>query len=229
MATAKSFIIDDNEIQEEAWNYGISLSKDVLINDRDASFSLEFFRTDFKNQLIVDLDQNQNEVHFYNLNGRSYANSFQVEGFYELFERFELTAGYRYNDVKATLNNTLQEMPYVSRYKAMLSGQYRTRLDKWQFDMTLQFHGDQRLPTAQFNGESLPERSKEYTNLIAQVTKNYRNWSFYVGAENLTNYTQANAIIDADNPFGESFDASRIWGPLYGRMFYVGVKYNLDR
>lgn len=229
LASSKNFVIADDVIQEEAWNYGISLTKDVLINDRDASFSVEFFRTDFKNQLIVDLDQSQNEVHFYNLDGRSFANSFQLEAFYELFTRFELTAGYRYNDVQATLNNTLQEVPYVSRYKAMLSGQYRTRMDKWQFDMTLQFHGDQRLPGANFDDEPLASRSKEYTNLIAQITKNHRNWSFYVGAENLTNYTQENAIIDADNPFGDSFDASRIWGPLYGRMFYVGIKYKLDR
>ncbi|WP_289053206.1 TonB-dependent receptor [Carboxylicivirga marina] len=229
LATSKSFVIADSKFQEEAWNYGISLSKEVSINEREATFSVEFFRTDFINQLMVNLDRNQNEVHFYNLDGRSYANSFQIEAFYELFTRFELTAGYRYNDVKATLDNTLQEMPYVSRYKAMLSGQYRTRMDKWQFDMTLQFHGDQRLPNANYNGQALPDRSKEYTNLIAQVTKNYRNWSFYAGAENLTNYTQENAIIDADNPFGDDFDASRIWGPLYGRMFYVGIKYKLDR
>ncbi len=229
LATSKQFVIEDTDIQEEAWNYGISLTKDMKLNKRDATLSLEFFRIDFQNQLIVDLDQNQQEVHFYNLDGKSYANSFQVEAFYEAFERFELTAGYRYNDVKATLNNTLQKVPYVSRYKAMISGQYRTRMDKWQFDMTLQFHGDQRLPSATYNSEALPEQSEEYINLIAQVTKNYRNWSFYFGAENLTDYTQQNAIVNADNPFDEGFDASRIWGPIYGRMFYVGIKYKLDR
>ena len=229
LASAKRFVIDDNTIQEEAWNYGLSLTKDITINKRDASFSVEFFRTDFQDQLIVDVDQNAQEVHFYNLGGTSYANSFQVEGFYELFKRFELTAGYRLNDVKATYNNQLMRTPYVSRYKAMLSGQYRTNMDKWQFDMTLQFHGDQRLPSAATSSDAFPEQSESYINLIAQVTKNYRNWSFYAGAENLSNYTQENAIIDVDNPFGDEFDASRIWGPLYGRMFYLGIKYNLNR
>ncbi|MCU4176486.1 TonB-dependent receptor [Carboxylicivirga sp. N1Y90] len=229
LASSKQFIIHDKVVQEEAWNYGLSLSKDLTINKREATFSVEFFRTDFQNQLIVDLDQNQQEVHFYNLDGKSYANSIQIEAFYELFKRFELTAGYRYNEVKATYNGQLNRAPFVSRYKAMLSGQYRTNMDKWQFDMTMQMHGDQRLPSASYNGEDLPTISDEYINLIAQVTKNYRNWSFYVGAENLTAYTQDNAIVDPENPFGSSFDASRIWGPIYGRMFYFGIKYKLDR
>jgi outer membrane receptor for ferrienterochelin and colicin len=229
LASSKQFVISEETIQEEAWNYGISLTKELSINKRDASVSLEYFRTDFQNQLIVDLDQNQGEVHFYNLDGRSYANSWQAELFYELFKRFELTAGYRYNQVKATYNGALKKAPFVSRYKAMLSGQYRTNMDKWQFDMTLQFHGDQRLPLSIIEAEALPTQSERYVNLIAQVTKNYRNWSFYAGAENLTDYTQDNAIIGADNPFGDNFDASRIWGPLYGRMFYMGIKYNLNR
>ncbi len=229
LASSKQFIISDNAIQEEAWNYGISLTKELIINKRDASLSLEYFRTDFQNQLIVDLDQNQGAVHFYNLDGRSYADSWQAELFYELFNRFELTAGYRYNNVKATYNGELKKTPFVSRYKGMLSGQYRTNMDKWQFDVTLQFHGDQRLPLAIVDGAALPTTSEQYMTMIAQVTKNYRNWSFYAGAENLTNYTQDNAIIGAENPFGDNFDASRIWGPLYGRMFYLGIKYNLDR
>lgn len=229
LASSKQFIIHDKVVQEEAWNYGLSLSKDLTINKRDATFTVEFFRTDFQNQLIVDLDQSQQEVHFYNLNGKSYANSLQIEAFYELFKRFELTAGYRYNEVKATYDGQLLKAPFVSRYKAMLSGQYRTRMDKWQFDMTLQMHGDQRLPSAVYNGENLATSSDEYINLIAQVTKNYRNWSFYAGAENLSGYTQDNAIVDPENPFGSSFDASRIWGPIYGRMFYVGIKFKLDQ
>lgn len=230
LASSKNLIIHDLEIQEEAWNYGISLMNEIPINSRDLTITAEFFRTDFQNQLVVDLEQNNQEVHFYNLNGKSYAHSIQVEAFYELFKRFELTGGLRFNDVKTEYQQDLKNVPFISRYKGLLSVQYRTNLDKWQFDATLQFHGPQRLLQPNSASDlSQKSESDQYMNLLVQVTKNYRYWSFYVGAENLTDFTQENAIIGVDNPFGSGFDASQIWGPLYGRMFYVGIKYNLDK
>jgi hypothetical protein len=104
-------------------------------------------------------------------------------------------------------------------------------MNKWQFDLTAQFNGIQRLPYTGSNtpANQRPNESDSYTLLMGQVTKNYRNWSFYVGAENLTNYTQDNAIISADDPFGKEFDASMVWAPLYGRMFYFGIKFTLDK
>lgn len=226
LASSRQFVVHENTVQEEAWNYGLSISNEIPIADRDFTFTTEFFRTDFKNQLVVDLEQNSQQVHFYSLSGESYAHSFQIEGFYELFKRFDLTAGYRFNDVKTTYNGELTEVPFISKYKALVSAQYRTNLDKWQFDATVQFHGQQRLLQSNLGSEN---NSQDYINVIAQVTKNYRYWSFYIGAENLTDFTQENAIIGVDNPFGNDFDASQVWGPLYGRMFYVGIKYNLDK
>ncbi len=230
LATSKQIVIDDNSIQEEAWNYGISLNNEIPLGKRDLTLSLEFFRTEFQNQLVVDLEQNAQEVHFYNLQGKSFANSFQVEAFYELFNRFELSGGFRLNDVQTDYNTELKSVPFISRYKGLVSGQYRTNLDKWQFDATVQFHGSQGLLQASdVNGTISNNQSDEYITMIAQITKNHRYWSFYVGAENLTNFTQENAIIGVEDPFGSNFDASQVWGPLYGRMFYVGIKYNLDK
>lgn len=231
LASSKSFIFDETIEQEEAWNYGISVAKEILISKRKLNLSMEFFRTDFKNQLVVDLDQNNNEVHFYNLDGASYSNIFQVEAAYELFSRFDLTAAYRHNDVQSTFHGNKQDVPFVNKYKGLLSGSYRTNMDKWQFDLTAQFNGDQRLPTTTDNTEAnrRPSRSENYMVLMAQVTKNYRNWSFYVGGENIGDYTQKDAIIAPESPFNSEFDASRIWGPLYGGMVYVGIKYNLKK
>ncbi|MGQ1784203.1 MULTISPECIES: TonB-dependent receptor [unclassified Saccharicrinis] len=231
LASSKVFSFDEEIKQEEAWNYGISLVNEIPLGERKLNLNLEFYRTDFNNQLVVDLDQNSNEVHFYNLDGESYSNIFQVEAAYELFPRFDLTAAYRQNDVQSTFNGKKDDVPFVNKYKGLLSGSYRTNLDKWQFDLTAQFNGNQRLPSTATNSEanSRPNRSENYVVLLAQITKNYRNWSFYVGGENIGDYTQNDAIIAPENPFGNEFDASRIWGPLYGGMVYVGIKYNLSK
>lgn len=46
-------------------------------------------------------------------------------------------------------------------------------------------------------------------------------------AENLTNYYQKNVIVAADQPFGPSFDASLVWGPVTDRMFYAGFRFKI--
>jgi outer membrane receptor protein involved in Fe transport len=231
LASSRNFVFNEELRQEDAWNFGASLTNEIDVAGRPLDLILDFYRTDFKNQLVVDLDQDAQSVFFYNLDGKSYSNSIQVEASYELFKRFDLTGAFRINDVKTTYTGGLFEVPMVSRYKGLLSGSYRTNMNKWQFDLTAQFNGLQRLPYTGSNspGNQRPGESESYTILMGQVTKNYRNWSFYVGAENITNYTQDNAIIAPDDPFGREFDASMVWAPLYGRMFYFGVKFNLDK
>ena len=231
LASSKIFVFDEKIMQEEAWNYGLSLVNEIPIGKRKINLNMEFYRTDFENQLVVDLDQNSNAVHFYNLDGKSYSNIFQVESSYELFNRFDLTAAYRYNNVKSTFNGDLMDAPFVNKYKGLLSASYRTNLDKWQFDLTAQFNGQQRLPLTGNNSlaNSRSNASEKYVVWMAQITKNYRNWSFYAGGENIGNFKQKNAIIAPESPFDSEFDASRIWGPLYGGMVYIGVKYNLNK
>lgn len=231
LASSRSFVFEEDIKQENAWNYGISITNEINIGERTLDLMLDFYRTEFKDQLIVDLDRDAQSVFFYNLDGNSYSNSIQIEAAYELFKRFDVTGAFRINDVKTTFTDGLNEVPMVSRYKGLLSGSYRTNLNKWQFDLTAQFNGVQRLPDTNSNspGNQRLDESDSYTILMGQVTKNYRNWSFYLGAENITNYTQKNAIIAANDPFGKEFDASMVWAPLYGRMFYFGIKFSLDK
>ena len=64
----------------------------------------------------------------------------------------------------------------------------------------------------------------------AQVSKTIGSKNpieIYIGSENLTNYIQKDAIIAADEPFSNYFDASMIWGPVTGRMLYGGVRYRI--
>ena len=66
-----------------------------------------------------------------------------------------------------------------------------------------------------------------YTILNAQITKNFKQWSIYAGAENITDFTQKNPILSPMNPYGSDFDATMVWGPTIGRKFYVGIRFNI--
>jgi hypothetical protein len=74
-----------------------------------------------------------------------------------------------------------------------------------------------------------PEETQVFAILNAQVTHMWKNWDFYVGGENLTNHIQRNAIVGADNPFGATFDATRVYAPISGINVYVGFRYKIAR
>ena len=188
-------------------------------------------RTDFVNQIVMDRDADAHEIRIYNLDGKSYSNSAQIEANCEIFKDFDLTLAFRYNDVKMTINDTLREKPFVNRYKGLVTMSYAP--GTWQFDFTTQFNGDSRVPnlngnaTAVANGQNI-ERSPFYVIMNAQITKKLgKYWEIYVGGENLTNYKQTNPIIAANDPFGEDFDASMVWGPLSGIRAYLGVRFQI--
>jgi outer membrane receptor for ferrienterochelin and colicins len=215
---------------EEAWNYGGSLTQSFRLFGHDASLALEYYRTDFINQLIVDVDSEMGVARFYNLDGRSYANNSQVEFKFQPFAFFDITAAYRMTDVKTTIDGELLAKPFVNNYKGLITGSYATRNNNWQFDLTTQFNGKSRIPdTSMFPQHfRMPAQSPAYTVIHAQITRRFNNIDFYLGGENLTNFTQHNPILGYDNPYGENFDASMIWGPIMGRMFYLGLRYAVN-
>lgn len=229
MASSRQLVVEEKPSQEEAWNYGINITQYVDILGRELRLSLDAYRTDFLNQLIVDLDRSQDRIFVYNLKGRSYSNSIQAEAQYELLRGLELTAAFRINDVRTTTNDKLQEQLLVNRYKGLVSMSWQSAMKRWQADLTTQFNGSARLPSTQLSPEiyQRPERSKAHTILLGQVTRYFKTWSIYIGGENLLNYKQKDPIIAADQPYGPWFDAASVWGPVHGRKIYAGFRYTL--
>ena len=220
--------VEDLEM-EEAWNMGINLTHEFMFLHDVASLSIDFYRTQFVNQVVVDMDQDLHNVYFYNLDGESFANSFQAEISTEPFERLEVTAAFRYNDVKVTIADDLKAKPFVNKVKALATASYATKHNKWKFDVNLQYNGKGRLPEVLNEVEGLEhtEYSPDFYMLQAQITRKFKHFSVYAGGENLTDFVQDNPIIGADSPFGSNFDASMVWGPIVGRRFFLGVRYTL--
>jgi len=229
LASSRNINIQDKLKQESAWNYGVSTTFYIPIKGEELTITGEWYYTDFSNQVVIDMDSDPHAVSLYNLDGNSYANSFQIEASYPLFRGFTLLGAYRWIDAKTNYGGTVMRKPLVSRYKALATASYETPLRKWQFDFTAQFNGGGRMPTPDAENPLWNNTFGSYTVLNAQVTKFFRNWSVYVGAENLTDFKQKNPVISSDNPFGPDFDATMVWGPTMGRKFYAGIRYNISK
>ncbi len=232
LVSSRSVQIDSNLQPEETWNYGVSLSNEFLLFGKKAFLIFDTYRTDFQNQLVVDMET-AGLLKFYNLQGRSYSNSFQAEFNYTPIKRFEVKLAYRLFDVKNDFTNedgskTLLTRQFLNRDRVLFNVGYALPYDKWKFDFTWQWNGARRLPNMpEHLGLNWQTTAPAFSNINAQVTKTFLKWDMYVGGENLNNFTQANPIIAADDPFGRNFDAGMSWGPIIGRMVYVGMRYKI--
>lgn len=230
LASSRKFIIAPDLKLEEAWNFGSNITWYIPIGDRDMAINAEFYRTQFVNQIIADFESPR-EVKFYNLDGKSYSNTYQIEASYALIKGLDATAAFRYNDVKQTIDNKLLEAPLTNRFKALLTMSYKTPLEKWQFDFTTQFNGGGRIPSTEENplAYRFDTEFPSYYIMNAQITKYFKTWEIYLGAENILNFVQKNPIIAASDPYGDFFDSSLIWGPVHGRKFYIGIRFALAK
>ncbi len=218
---------------EDAWNYGLSFLQGFVFLERPGTISLDFYRTDFKNQIVVDWE-NPQEVSFSNLDGKSFANSFQLEVNHEILPRLEVRTAYKFYDVQTDFQTGLLQKPLQAKHRFFANLGYNTQLKEngaqWKFDYTLHTLGEQRLPSTLSNPEEfrLPENSEPYSLMNAQITKVFsKSFEVYAGGENLTNFKQENPVLGSEDPFGPYFDTSIVYAPIMGRMFYAGFRYKL--
>ncbi|MBT8313523.1 MAG: TonB-dependent receptor [Maribacter sp.] len=218
---------------EDAWNYGVSFLQGFNLFERQGNVTVDFYRTDFKNQIVVDWE-NPNEISFYNLEGKSEANSLQVEVNYEILKNMDVRTAYKYYDVKTDYRTGLLQKPLQAKHRFFANIGYETTPKEsgaqWRFDYTLHTLGEQRLPNTSSNPipYQLEDYSDPYSLMNAQVTKVFNSkFEIYLGGENLTNFTQTNPVLGADDPFGANFDTSIVYAPIMGRMFYGGFRFKL--
>ena len=243
-STGKAFMgAYDQHILEDAWTFGGNLTYYMPFGaSSNTYFSVDYFRTQFVQQMVVDYEYSPEQIHFYALNGnRSYTDNFQADFSVDPVERFNITATFRYTNARIELDGKgLVETPMTSRFKGVLNLQYATRMSKWIFDFTASVNGSCRVYNfmeglRDAGGELLYKngRTPVYPMLYAQVTRRFKGLDVYLGAENLTNFRQKQVLIGTVgndgfvNPRIASFDASCIWGPLMGIKAHVGFRFTL--
>lgn len=219
---------------EIAWNYGLSFMQGFKLFNRNGDVTADFYRTNFQNQIVVDIMQSPQQVVFHNLDGDSYANSFQLEFNYELAKHLELRSAYKYYDIKTDYLSGNYQRPLQAAHRFFGNLSYKTHvLDKgqqWKFDFTYNWIGKQQLPYTASNplAYQLPNQSLAYSLMNAQITRTFSStFEVYVGGENIGNYTQSPAIVDAQNPFGPNFDATILHAPVFGQMYYAGLRFKI--
>ena len=221
---------------EIAWNYGASFLQAFKIWGKNAELSVDFYRTHFDNQVVVDLDHSPQQALFYNLDGKSFANSLQAEVSITPVKGLDFKAAYKYYDVQTQFTKGQLEKTLTPKHRWFANIAYETadthenNHSQWKFDVTFNWLGEQRLPTTATNplAYRLSDYAPSFATLNAQITRVFsKTFEVYVGGENITNYKQANGILAADAPFGAYFDSTMQYAPAFGQMYYAGMRFKL--
>lgn len=219
---------------EIAWNYGVSFMQGFQLFGREADLVLDYYRTDFVDQVVVDWEDPA-AISFYNLNGESYSNSFQAELSYTPADRLELRTAYKYFDVITEYNSGRLTKPLTPRHRFFANAAYKTQLNptggQWKFDLTYNWLSEQRFPSTESNPPAF--RLDQFTPTIGtlnfQITKVFsQRFELYAGGENVTNVRIDNPILGADDPFGGFFDTTFVYGPIFGSTWYGGLRYRIN-
>lgn len=223
---------DEFDRMEEALTMGGSLTQTFsLAGYENATLSFDFFRTEFDNSVVVDQEWDPTLINIYNTDGKSYTNTYQIDFSWTPVERLDIFATYRYTDSKMTIRRpdgtTAQvDRPLVNDFKTLLNIQYATRFRRWVFDVTAQYNGSARIPS-QTGVLADATYSPCYPMFFAQVTRKVGKFDLYVGCENIADYRQEVPILNAENPYSAAFNSMNVWGPLMGRKFYFGLRFNM--
>lgn len=214
---------------EESWNGGGGICYGFRIGGKEADISADYFYTYFVNKVLVDMET-PGHVSFYNLRNGAFSHAAQAEFMVKPVTGLELRFITKYSNVQALYNGRMEQVPYVPVWRGLFNAAYDWKKHGWKFDVTVQVNGAARLPqmTDPETGEALATASPVFPTLFAQVSKTIKRWEIYVGGENLTDFRQKNPVLGASDPYGTGFDASRVWGPIFGAMGYAGVRFKIQ-
>ena len=235
LATGRALVIPELDALnrlEKALTVGGSLTQTFgLVNPGDATLSLDYFRTQFYNAVVVDQEYDPETIRVYSSTGRSWTDTYQIDFTWTPVERLDIFATFRYTDSEMTIDRpdgrtARVERPLVSRYKTLLNIQYATKFRRWTFDATAQLNGPSRIPT-QTGDLADSYYSPRYPMFYAQVSRKVGKFDIYVGCENIADYRQEDPILNWQNPYDYRFNSMNVWGPLMGRKFYAGLRFNL--
>ena len=213
---------------EKAWNYGGSIQQGITLFGQQAELNIDYYVTTFQDQVVVDWETAR-YIRFYNLEGESYAKSFQLGMDYAPIKNVSMRFAYKNHQVKTTYLDGLKQKPLQPEHRFFANADYNN-VDEtgkgWRADLTYHFVGEQRLAANPRDGQGFSAPAYGLWN--AQLTRVFSpQFEIYLGGENLSNQRQANPVIGIDQPFGRNFDASLVYAPVFGRMIYAGLRFNL--
>lgn len=214
---------------ERSFNVNANLVQAVNIGNSAGTLDLDLFYTYFFNRTLPDYDTDPNLIIYQNLAGHSqirgitlkYSHSFTFPLRFEL----GMTAMQAFSREG---NATPSPQLFVPVFETVHTVSYRVAKLRTTIDWNGRLTGPMHLPS--YPSLDLPTRSGWFSMHNVQLrTELSREFSLLCGVRNLLNYTQRSPLIAPDRPFSDAFDTAYAYGPLQGRRFMIGFRWQVAR
>ena len=216
---------------ESGWTASASAVRTYVVNYYPGSVVVDLQASNLDRAMILDFYRSASEVYLYSSALRARSASLQWE--HQFSKNWKARAAYRIQSVRASFFGQWDRVPYVAPQRIMLHAEYQFR-QKWFANATWQHYAGMPLPAGP--GGTLRETSRSFAVVHAHLRRQTGWGDAYLGVENLLNVRQLDpvtgvvdhannhAFLGADDPsFAANFDATRVWGPIFGRMVYLGI------
>ena len=221
--------IENNLKPEKAINFGFNFLQAIYTENFEFQLILDYYKTKFTNQIYPDYETNNNIIIIDNFENESFSKSFQSELGIEILKKIGIKIAYNFLDVYKDINGHKHRLPFFSKHHLLNTYSYRPPETNWNIDVNIHWFGRKKLQNTEQNPIQYqrPNYSSPYSIVNMQITREFINYDIYLGCENLFDFKQENPIIAADDPFGDFFNISNIWGPTRGREIYLGLRLTL--
>ena len=211
---------------ESAVNYGVNFTQNYEKGNITGNVSLDFYRTEFQNQIFPDYDSVPGKIYVTNFEGISNSNGFQAEAGTKFHNVLSFKMAYIFLDVYRIKYTKKVPLTFNPSGRILLTISYKPTNEKWHLDGNIHWYGEQKLPNTSQNPEIFrrPDHSEPYYVSNLQFTRSWNYFEGYLGCENIFNFRQEKPIISWENPYGPYFDTSSAWGPTKGREWYLGFR-----
>lgn len=216
---------------EKAWTAGTGLIWTAPFTKRPLTAALDVWYTHFTDRLIIDRETSGG-LRFYMSDQPARSMVSQLDLTWNPMKWLEVRGSYKFQHVTAFFGGVEKQETFVPRHRLLFTSMITWAKPRLQFDITAQITGSSRLPEMQDVATGLfrPEASPWFTMVHAQVKwQQNKRFEWYLGGENLLNFTQADPILNPYIPGQAGFDGSMAWGPVFGTMVYAGVRWTIPK
>jgi len=223
LSGARRLVIEEELRPERSINGSVSFIQDLDFGDQFARLTLDGFQTRFSNQIIPDYDSDPRSVIYRNLDGYSMARGVEAGLDYQFAFPLRAALDYEWLEAYQVAEGRRSAIKFNPAHRLFWSLDYDWEEPGLDVNLVGKWVGAQALPEFP---EPFPRsgRSEPYAIWNLQASIRLGVAELYGGVSNLFDYRQESPLVDPGHPFGEYFDTSYVYGPLEGRVMFVGVR-----
>lgn len=242
----REVVIEESLQPERSYNAAANLHHVYLLGKSQGTLDVDLFYTYFTNKIIPDYDTPGQIIY---ANTRGYARTMGMSINLSHQFPFPLSAQVGLNWQRATQTEPdadgqlrTQPIEFAQQWSGVGAFNYRWKKPGLTFAYTLNATGPMALPEAfdfgpdgQLLPTSRPTESDPFLFHSLQASKILADWKLevYCGVQNLLDYRQPFSPLAGFNDpnaragFSQSFDTAYAYGPMQGREFYLGLRWEL--